>query len=216
MTRTAVSRSPREVSSRTKPLTPACSTPNWGSGRGVLAICSEYSTGQIRTTVTAIPRRGVASAAEAGVLGGFVAILAQATSFAAFAVGQAILSRRQVAVSLNDPGVVRAEACAGLYLTVVTLVGFGFGAVSRRTTGAMTAMVGLIFLAWPVARALESYSTLPDRLLPVNAADDLVCTHPVGAAHAARVPTATFAVLTLIGYTIVLLAAGAWRTTRDA
>ena len=77
-------------------------------------------------------------------------------------------------------------------------------------------MVALVFLAWPVARAVEGFSYLPDRWLLVNAADVLVSTHAPTGPNALRTPSFTLACVELITYLVVLLGAGAWRATRDS
>jgi ABC-2 type transport system permease protein len=65
-----------------------------------LAITSEYSTGMIRTSLTAQPRRGTVYAAKAIVLTSLTLIVSLVTSFAAFFVGQALLSSSGVSASL--------------------------------------------------------------------------------------------------------------------
>ena len=77
-------------------------------------------------------------------------------------------------------------------------------------------MFGLVFLAWPLARAVEGYSSLPDRLLLVNIADRLTSTTAgLGGAHPERVPSMTFAVAGLILYAVLSLTLGGWRASRD-
>jgi ABC-2 type transport system permease protein len=65
-----------------------------------LAITSEYSTGMIRTSLTAQPRRGTVYAAKAIVLTSLTLIVSMITSFIAFFVGQALLSSSGVSASL--------------------------------------------------------------------------------------------------------------------
>src|SRR6202451_2342879 len=65
-----------------------------------LAITSEYSTGMIRTSLTAQPRRGTVYAAKAIVLTSLTLIVSLITSFIAFFVGQALLSSSGVSASL--------------------------------------------------------------------------------------------------------------------
>jgi ABC-2 type transport system permease protein len=65
-----------------------------------LAITSEYSTGMIRTALTAQPRRGTVYAAKAIVLTSLTLVVSLVTSFAAFFVGQALLSGSGVSASL--------------------------------------------------------------------------------------------------------------------
>jgi ABC-2 type transport system permease protein len=183
---------------------------------GVLAVSTEYATGLARTTALAVPRRGVCFAAKALVLGGFSLFVAELAALAAYLLGQHVLSARHLDVRLADPQALRAVGCAGLYLTVVTLVGFGLGALLRHTAAAMTVMFGLVFLAWPVARAVEGFTSLPDRLLLVNIADRLTgTTAGLGGAHPERVPSMTAAVAGLILYAVSSLALGAWRASRD-
>lgn len=183
---------------------------------GVLAISTEYGTGMIRTTFTAVPGRGTVFTAKALVLGVFVLLVCEICAFASFFLGQAALSGEHLDVGLGAPHVLRAVVCAGLYMAVVTMVGFGLGAIVRHTAGAMSAMFGLVFLAWPAARAVESFSYLPDRWLLVNAADALVTTHPPAGPHAARIPAPETAALELAVYLAVFLGLGAWRMCRDA
>jgi hypothetical protein len=100
-------------------------------------------------------------------------------------------------------------------MVVVTLVGFGLGALLRHTAAALTVMFALVFLAWPAARAVESVSYLPDRWLLVNAAGALVSIHPPSGPDIPRTPSVGMACLELATYVVVLLGAGAWRATRD-
>jgi ABC-2 type transport system permease protein len=55
---------------------------------GALAVTSEYSTGMIRTSLTAMPRRGVVAAAKAIVLGGVTLAAGELASFAGFFIGR--------------------------------------------------------------------------------------------------------------------------------
>jgi ABC-2 type transport system permease protein len=183
---------------------------------GVLAISTEYGTGMIRATFTAVPRRGTVYAAKALVVGALALVLGELLVFATFFLGQLMLSGDHLEVSLADPGVLRTLASAGLYLFVVTMVGFGLGAIIRYSTGAVAALFGLIWLVYPVGRALESWSYLPSRLLLTNAADVLAQVHaPVGK-PALRVPSLGLAYLDLAMYLVVFLGIGAWRVSRDA
>lgn len=180
---------------------------------GVLAVSTEYASKMIETTVTAIPSRARILTAKTIVVALFTLLLGELLAFATFAVGQSVLSREGLAVSLYAPGVLRAVASVGLYLAVVALVGVGVGALLRHSAAAIAAMFGLIFLIWPVARALESWTYLPDRLLLANAADVLGQAHaPVE--HALRMPSLGQAYLVLAGYVVAAFGLGLWRIRR--
>src|SRR3954453_10326230 len=182
---------------------------------GVLAICPEYGTGLIRVTFLAVPDRRRVFVAKAFVLTAVVAVVGEVTAFACYLAGHLAAGGRLPAPAVTSAVGVRAVAAAGLYLTVVTLVGFGLGVLFRHPAAALSAMVGLVFLAWPLARAFESITYLPARLLLVNAADVLTASHPVTGPHPERVPSLGVAVLDLVGYLVVFLGLGLWRIQRD-
>jgi ABC-2 type transport system permease protein len=182
---------------------------------GVLTITTEYATGTIHATLLASPQRTRVYAAKLAALTLVVAPICVTSTFAAFILGQRAVAGRHLDVALSDPHVLRAVIGAGLYMVVVTIVGFGLGAVIRNTAAALTVMFALVFLAWPVARAVESFSYLPDRWLLVNAADTLVSTHPPIGPNALRTPSLAMACLELGTYVAVLIAAGAWRANQD-
>jgi ABC-2 type transport system permease protein len=80
---------------------------------GALVITSEYSTGMIRTSLTAMPRRGTVYAAKLIVFTTVVLIISVITSFIAFFVGQALLSSSGVAASLFHSITIPANANVG-------------------------------------------------------------------------------------------------------
>ncbi|WP_067460989.1 ABC transporter permease subunit [Actinomadura macra] len=182
---------------------------------GILVIGPEYGTGQIRVTFTAVPRRRTVFLAKAVVLGAFASVVSLVSVFGTFALCQVVLSGKDLNVGLGEPRVLRAVVCAGLYMAVVTMVGFGLGAFLRHTSAALAAAFGLVFLAWPAARAVEGISNLPNHLVLVNAAEALATVHDPAGPHATRVPSFGTALLDLILYLVVFLGLGAWRLTRD-
>src|SRR5215475_7406561 len=104
---------------------------------GALTITSEYSTGMIRTSLTAVPRRGTVYAAKAVVFT-LVALLAGlVTSFGSYFIGQAIFATHHLNSSLGQPGVLRAVVGGGLFLAVCGLLSYGIGALLRSTAGAI-------------------------------------------------------------------------------
>ena len=98
---------------------------------GVLVITSEYGTGMIRATFSAVPQRRSMLAAKGIVFGVAMLVLGEVMSFAAFGIGQALLSGAHAGASLGQPGVLRAVIGAGLYLSAAGLLGFGLGTMIR-------------------------------------------------------------------------------------
>ena len=183
---------------------------------GVLVATGEYAYGGIAPTLTAVPRRGIVFTAKVAVVSLVSLPLSLASVFLAWLLGQHALQGRGLDAALSDPGVVRSVLSAGLILTVVSVLGFGLGALLRHTAAALVLLVGLLFLAWPAARAVEGISYLPDRWLLVNAADALVTTHgTISGPNALRTPGAGTAVVEIMVYLVVILGLGAHRMLRD-
>lgn len=123
---------------------------------GVLVASSEYATGMIRSTFTAVPQRRTVLAAKAIVFGVVALVISMFSAFTAFLAGQAILAGKNIGVSLGDPNVLRAVLGAGAYLTIVGLLGLCLGVILRRTAGAISTLVGLVFVADLLVQALPS------------------------------------------------------------
>ncbi|CAM5411838.1 ABC transporter permease OS=Streptomyces alboniger OX=132473 GN=CP975_24640 PE=4 SV=1 [Streptomyces alboniger] len=105
---------------------------------GVLLAAGEYSTGLIRSTLAAVPRRLPVLWAKTAVLAGVVLTVGAVAVFGAFFAGQAILGSD--GASLTDPGVLRAVSGAVVYLTGIGLLGMALGALLRNTAGAVTTL----------------------------------------------------------------------------
>lgn len=95
---------------------------------GVLAFSSEYATGVICTTFTAVPQRRAVLAAKAAVAGTVALIAGELLAFAAFFLTQAIVSGRHGGLSLSHPGVPGAVLAAGFLLPVCATVSLTLGA----------------------------------------------------------------------------------------
>jgi ABC-2 type transport system permease protein len=123
---------------------------------GSLAITSEYSTGMIRTALTVMPRRGVLYGAKAAAFGAVALVIAFVTSFAAFFIGQALLSSTHQAATLSTPNALRSVVATALFVVLCGLFAYGLGAIIRHTAGAMTTAYGLLFLVPQLAKALPN------------------------------------------------------------
>ncbi|GAA1539590.1 ABC transporter permease [Dactylosporangium maewongense] len=181
---------------------------------GVLAVTTEHASGTIVPTLAATPRRGVALLAKLLVTGGVTLVLGEALAFGTFLLGQTLLDRHGLGVRLGDPGVLRAVSSAGLYLFVITMVGFGLGALLRQHAAAIATLFAVVFLAYGAARALESWSYLPSRLLLSNAGDVVGQVHATAAKP--RLPSLRMAYADLALYLTLALSLGWFRARRDS
>jgi ABC-2 type transport system permease protein len=180
---------------------------------GALVITSEYSTGMIRTSLAVVPRRGVLYAAKAIVFAAVTLAISLVTSFVAFFTGQAILSAKHYNTTLGQPGVLRAVLLSAAIVTVFGLLAYGTGALIRHSAGAITSILGVIFLIPALAQALPNswfadlVRWLPggEALSPIARSGPPLNAHLFGA-------WGEFAVFS--GYAVVLLALGAWSFIR--
>lgn len=172
---------------------------------GVLVVTGEYATGTIRATFTAAPRRLGPFFTKTAVFGvaTFVALLPAA--FAAFALGQRMLSSKHIQTTLAAPGVTRAVFGAALYLTVVGLFGVALGWIIRHTAGAIATLFGLLLILPLLARILPSpWNDDVSKWLPSGAGQAVFAVRPDVASLA---PWTGFAVF--CGYVVASLAVAA-------
>jgi ABC-2 type transport system permease protein len=184
-----------------------------GVGLGQLAICvlgalvitSEYSTGVIRASLLAVPRRIPVLAAKAAVFAVLVLVVTEIVAFCSFFIGSAIM-HAHVAVSLSDSGVARAVAGAGLYLTVLGLFALSIGTLIRHTAGAISAVIGIV-LVLPILSGLlpGNWGAHINAYLPEQAGTLITHTHEVSGDLLS--PWQGFGVLCL--WAALLFAAGA-------
>lgn len=123
---------------------------------GALVIASEYSTGSIRASLAAVPRRGRFLAAKASVIAALAFVTGEVMAFVAFFLGQALISGNAPTASLGDPHVLRAVFGSGLYVTLIGLLGVGLGSVLRSAAGAISALVALVYVLPGLTAALPS------------------------------------------------------------
>jgi len=148
---------------------------------GVLYITGEYSTGMIRATLSAVPKRIPVWVAKIAIFAVTIFVITLVAAFVAFLGGQAVLSGFHVhgtflngpkggigfsadpagawhslGVPLSHPGSVRAIFGAALYMVGIGLLGLGCGFIIRNTGGAIAALFGLVLVLPLLAQALPS------------------------------------------------------------
>ena len=169
---------------------------------GVLAISGEYGTGTIRSSLAAMPRRGVLLTAKVVVIGVCTLVVGEALSFLAFFEGQAVLSGGAPTASLGQPGVLRAVTLSGAFLALFALLGLGLGTVMRHTAGAIAVFAGVTLLA-PIL--LHSISESISRYAP-----ELIFANSVAAVvRQDNAVSVTIGVVVMLVYCVVPLGLGA-------
>jgi ABC-2 type transport system permease protein len=177
---------------------------------GVLAITTEFSSGMVRATFAAVPRRSLVLAAKAVTLGAVTLVAGEISAVAAFLAGQAALTGPAPQATLGQPGVLRAVLMAGAYPALIALISLGIGAAVRHTAGAICAVVGVLFvlplLFAPLSPAVQNVA---QNFLPHPMANTLTAVRPFP--HTLP-PWLTFGLL--CGYAVAALSAGSWAVTR--
>ena len=184
---------------------------------GTITVTGEYSTGMIRSTLTAAPGRVGALFAKALV----VAVTMLVTSAVVFAIAAAVsgpvLPTGAVDLSHPDSSLMPLLG-ATVYLAITAVVGVGIGFIIRNGPGALAAGIGLVFVA-PILvlffPRLDSFQWIHDAAsyLPSNAGQSLFMGAPMTGELLEPVP----ALVTLAAWAVVAIAGGiAVLKTRDA
>lgn len=119
----------------------------------VLAIAGEYTTGMIRATLAAVPRRTLMLTAKAAV------VTTLALAVGTLAAGGSLLAGRLIlpgqgynpahgypALSLTNPVALRATVGTVLYLALIALLSLGIAAAVRDAATAIGIVLGLLYL----------------------------------------------------------------------
>jgi ABC-2 type transport system permease protein len=124
---------------------------------GVLVITGEYSTGMIRASFTAVPRRLPVLWAKIVVFGVVSFLLMLPSVLAAFFVSQAILSKHDILqISFSHPGVARSVIGGAVYLMLFGVFCLALGAIVRNTAGGIATFVGVFFVIPPLLNVLPT------------------------------------------------------------
>ena len=173
---------------------------------GALVLTAEYSTGMIRTSLIAMPRRIVLYVAKAVAFAAVALAVSLATAFTAFFLGQSLLARTHYSATLAGHDVLRAVIGIALYITLCGLFAFAAAAIIRNTAATITAMIGLLFVIPTLVNLLpHSWGNDLVRWLPTSAGRAISATVGGQDPHLFS-PWGQFAVFAI--YTAVLLVVG--------
>ena len=144
---------------------------------GVMAVTGEYTTGMIRATLAAVPRRLPVLWAKLVVFAVCVFATMTAALLIAFLIGQAVLSPTHLQASLSSPGAVRAILGGALYLSLLAMLSIGLGFLIRNTAGAIATLFGMLLVLPALASALPSpWRDRVTEYLPMPAGTEIIAT----------------------------------------
>jgi ABC-2 type transport system permease protein len=178
---------------------------------GVLTAAGEYTTGMVRSTLAAVPRRLPVLWSKAvvyGVVAFFVGVIGATI---AFFIGSGILSGTRIAMTITTDGVARGLLGVGVYLGLVGVIGVALGTLLRSTAGGISALVGT-FLLLPGLMSLLPHSWRDNitQYLPSNAGESIFALH-----HTSGTLAVLPGLLVLLGWTALALGGAAYRLLRS-
>jgi ABC-2 type transport system permease protein len=144
----------------------------------VLVISGEYSSGMIRTTLTAMPHRATVLTAKAITLTGVVAAAGTIAVLGSLLAGRFILPRHGFtaahgypALSLADGPTLRATVGSILYLTLIALLSLGIAAIVRDSATSIGVILGLLYLLPILSQTIGNphWQRLLQQIGPMNA-----------------------------------------------
>ncbi len=144
----------------------------------VLAISNEYSTGMIRVTLTAMPRRHTVLAAKAALVGGLVLAAGAVAVLAAVLAGRLILpghgfipANGYQLLSLGNGPDLRAACGSVLYLALIALLSLGVATAVRDAAVAIGTVLALLYL-FPIVASFtgsQDWQRHLDQISPMTA-----------------------------------------------
>jgi len=142
---------------------------------GVLVITGEYSTGMIRSTLIAVPKRLPVLWAKLAVHAVVSFVLLVPSVLIGFFASQAILSRHHILqISFGAPGVARSLLGGAVYVMLVGIFALGIGAIVRSTAGGIATFAGIFFVIPPLMNILPaSWNDAISKYLPSEAGRQL-------------------------------------------
>ena len=142
----------------------------------VLAISGEYSTGMIRVTLTAMPRRATVLAAKVAIVTGLTLVAGTVAVGVSLLAGRLILPGNGIGpahgyplLTLDNGPVLRAAAGTVLYLALIALLSLGTAAAVRDSAAAIGIVLGLLYLFPIIATVAGSFSRHLQQIGPMTA-----------------------------------------------
>jgi ABC-2 type transport system permease protein len=144
----------------------------------VLAVGGEYSTGMIRVTFAAMPRRTRVLAAKATLVSGLTLLAGAVAVLGSVLIARLVMpghgftaAHGYPPLSLADGPVLRAVAGSDLYLALIGLLSLGIATLVRESAVAIGIVLGLLYLS-PIIAGLVTNPTWHNRVeryAPMNA-----------------------------------------------
>jgi ABC-2 type transport system permease protein len=177
----------------------------------VLAVSNEYTSGQVRLSLLALPTRIPWLGAKAIVLGTAGFLVGAIGSSIALGISAVALTGTEVRYEIEFGEAVMLVLRAGLYLAVIAVFVVGVTAVIRHVVAALVAVLAIVFVVPPVLASIPGISDTAD-FLPTTAGRRLISDFETVAQLS---PWTGFGILALWAVAALVLS-GVLLRTRDA
>jgi ABC-2 type transport system permease protein len=145
----------------------------------VLAVSGEYSTGMVRVTFAAIPRRTTVLAAKAALISGLTLITGAAAVLGSVLIGRLLMPGKGFTaahgyprlLSLTDSSLLRAAGGSVLYLALIALLSLGIATLIRDSATSIGVVLALLYLSPIIAGVISDpqWHNRIERYSPMNA-----------------------------------------------
>ena len=171
---------------------------------GILFITSEYSSGSIRTTLAAVPNRVRLTLSKLIVLAVSMIVVSEIVCFITFQKGQAIFSGVVPTASLSSSAVLRSVLLAGVYLTLLAVLGFAIGLILRQSGACISVFTSILLIIPLIVFFLpQSWQTSIAKYEPSALGRAMMSTSPPSADFGAWT-----ALMVLVIYVVIVLGIG--------
>ncbi|MCU1633250.1 MAG: transporter permease [Micrococcaceae bacterium] len=143
----------------------------------VVLIASEWTTGMIRSTMVAVPKRTPALLAKAVIVAVVAFLVGFASAFLSYLIAQLILQSENLDFALTEDGVFASVINTGTFLALVAVISMSIGILLRNTAGGVVTAVGIFFVLPIIVQLVSGLADwIPDaaRFLPADAGTQMV------------------------------------------
>ncbi|BBE24436.1 ABC transporter permease [Arthrobacter sp. MN05-02] len=143
----------------------------------VVLIASEWTTGMIRSTMVAVPKRIPALLAKTVIIAVVAFVIGCGSALLSYLIAQPILRSEGLDFAIGDDGVLASIINTGTFLALVAIISMSIGILLRNTAGGVVTAVGIFFVLPIIVQLISGLADwIPDaaRFLPADAGNQLV------------------------------------------
>lgn len=136
-----------------------------------LAVTTEYRTGTIKTTYTAVPNRTAVLLAKTTVVAVLAGVVGEVTAWASLGIAKVV--KPSASLDINSEQAWRTVAGIGLIYLIGAVIAVAVGILFRHTAGVIALLLIYVLLVEQLVQIVPSVGQAVHRWLPFNAAGSL-------------------------------------------